>query len=71
MDIKARQDALTTVGEERDSEQRRAEKAEEKAEMMDGQIEVMAKETSQLQVMLQHMEEASKVRFDSKEIDPV
>ena len=32
MDIKASQDALTTVEEERDSERARAEKAEGKAE---------------------------------------
>ena len=39
MDIKASQDALTTVEEERDNERGRAEKAELKAEIMDGQME--------------------------------
>ena len=45
-DVKASQDALTTVEEERDNERGRAEKAEVKAEMMNGQMEVMAKDTS-------------------------
>ena len=64
MDIKATQDALTTVEEERDQERRRVEKAEEKVEMMD-------KENSQLRKTLQCMEKAAEVKLYDKEIPSI